>query len=772
MSRYIVTTGSHYDPFTYDDIVKPLEKMAEVQNEAADAYDTLDMQTEALSNYISKENDPEVRARYDAYLEKLGALQDDLWKNGYNANTRRQLAAARAGYANDITAIDAAIKRRQDLSKAYRDARVKDPSLIQSPDPSRDSLDRYFKNDTYGTNWYSYSGDTFQEEVAKDAKNRAKELVGDDAYWSGKDPNLRSYLMQIITEGYSSKDVIDARNAVRRLIDGKDEKSVYSGLGVGAQVLTDVLYDHMNASGALNANLDSPELERLLNYGTKGLSAAIGETKFTNLNDLEWQYENDPSKNGTRRGSGSGSDDSPRPTYDPSAVIVESGRTKDAAAITKVLGTKSSYAGYNEGKTHTIAVPGADGTMSSKTFTDANDATGFIYHTPERDRILESGLDVALGTKNKDKDNIKVVKLTDEVRAALANHRVIDENGVEMALPEDADCAVMTKGQDGKWRVASNGTVQFNYARSRYLKNIRDIKDANPGLNIDEFAMSPEEEEKIRKKFNIDPDVNWRDLQSVLFVKANAWTKSEATLANHETKAALDNLQDWMLLTYNGGGPNGPTSRLAFRRVNPNTGVVSPQGEKNGIRDVLDTDKDGNIKGGLLGVEISPENMKNGEITVITNKGKFICSNDYLGERMKSELASNIPGTGINLGSAIRTMTSPIDDPEAVLTGKGFDATAWKQTMQALFSNETLRAFGLVDPRTYRIMEPDDIVRNTQLLSNLYRLSTGLIAMKAGLIRDERALARYQTVGATSTKPITYFESGNPGTDTTETETE
>ena len=111
MARFIVTSGSHFQPLTYDELVKPLMQMTEAQNKAQDAYDQISMETNALENYISQNpGDENARAMYDNYKAKLSALQNNLWNNGYSSQTARDLSVARAGYAGDVTRLATAIK--------------------------------------------------------------------------------------------------------------------------------------------------------------------------------------------------------------------------------------------------------------------------------------------------------------------------------------------------------------------------------------------------------------------------------------------------------------------------------------------------------------------------------------------------------------------------------------------------------------------------------------------------------------------------------------
>ena len=54
MPKYLVTSGSHFEPFTYDELVKPVAAAQQAHEQAQDLYDALEMDTAALDRYISR----------------------------------------------------------------------------------------------------------------------------------------------------------------------------------------------------------------------------------------------------------------------------------------------------------------------------------------------------------------------------------------------------------------------------------------------------------------------------------------------------------------------------------------------------------------------------------------------------------------------------------------------------------------------------------------------------------------------------------------------
>ena len=286
MPKYLVTSGSHFTPFSYDELAKPIMQMQEAHNAAQDAYDTLSLETNALGQYISENpEDSRARAMYDNYMNKLTTLQDNLWQNGFNAQTRRDLAAARAGYASDITRLSTAIKNRQERSKEYWDARHKNPDLVMGADPGTGGLNDYLDNDNFGKDYYSYSGTSFMNEVGVDAKARASEMKRDPRYM--RDPNLAGIITRIERDGFTSGEVQAASAAVRAAISG--DTGALSGLDDASSILANVLMSHIDSTGSREAlsqgRLSTAEMNRLLDYGTAGLSQAIGKETSRDFED-------------------------------------------------------------------------------------------------------------------------------------------------------------------------------------------------------------------------------------------------------------------------------------------------------------------------------------------------------------------------------------------------------------------------------------------------------------------------------------------------------
>lgn len=307
MPKFLVTSGSHFQPFTYDELSKPVMQAVEAHNAAQDAYDTLSDETAALERYIT--NNPEdsmAREWYDNYMQKLNSLQENLWANGYNASTQRDLRAARNGYFRDITRIASAIKKRQEAGSTWSKMKLEHPELIMEDNPANVGLNSYLMDDNFGSNFYTYNGKTFAEEVSVDVAARGNELIRRPEVM--RDPDLVGRIITKMKTGFTNEEQRNASGFVRGVIsadrNGLKKSEILSraldlvdsdaniGLTPEEKLLAGALLSRLNTTGAADRVSDS-EFNRLLGYGDLGISAASVSTnqKPEVQSDLEWEQQ-------------------------------------------------------------------------------------------------------------------------------------------------------------------------------------------------------------------------------------------------------------------------------------------------------------------------------------------------------------------------------------------------------------------------------------------------------------------------------------------------
>jgi len=300
MGKYLVTSGSYFEPFTYEQLNAPIREMAEAHRTTQDAYDQISLEAEALRQYISDAHgDERAKAMYDSYMDKLSALQNNLWSNGYNTQTRRDLSAARAGYASDISRIQSAVQARQQRSAEYWKMKHEHPDMITGDDPGLSGLDNYLDNDLYGQDYFAYSGNQFADEIGKDIQARAAALLGDERMTSN--PELKGWLTRVRKQGLTN-DEANAGLAVVRALVGDDPNNIYKydaetafdGMNLNAPTLlaAQVLLSHMQSTGAAG-KVSPAEFNKLFTYGSQGLSRGVMAPDMKDFEDKEYTHQLD-----------------------------------------------------------------------------------------------------------------------------------------------------------------------------------------------------------------------------------------------------------------------------------------------------------------------------------------------------------------------------------------------------------------------------------------------------------------------------------------------
>lgn len=157
-----ITLNSKFRPFTYDELVKPLQDYGEAYREVEKQYNDLAQQTEAWKNIATQENSPKAYDMYKKYSDELNAVVED-FSRGMTIQNRSKLSGLKARYASEITPIANAYNAMQEANKYRETVRAKDGSAVFVKD-RYNSLDD-FLNGNQADNTF-VSGDEIQKNVA------------------------------------------------------------------------------------------------------------------------------------------------------------------------------------------------------------------------------------------------------------------------------------------------------------------------------------------------------------------------------------------------------------------------------------------------------------------------------------------------------------------------------------------------------------------------------------------------------------------------------
>lgn len=477
MAKYLVTSGSHFTPFTYDELVRPLQQMTEAHQATSENLSKLADDSAVLAQYV---DDDETKQILQNYLNRLSDLQDQLYTNGYNLAASRNLTDARRTYASDITGLAAAAKSREEQSKAYWDMKHNHPDVVLGKDPGEYTLSNYYRHPEFGKNWYAYSGNDFTSEVEGEAKAAASDMLRSPDI--EKDPRAVGYLRFIESNGFTNTQVDDAIRLVKDRI--KDPSNANKSNDLGTNMLADILMRHVESSGAYNnPDVSDTELNRLVDYGAAGLRRAVGKTNIEYKSDLAWANEQENIRAAIKKGSGSSGNAFKSP--------FTSSREVRGANYDSWVKDKQQYF---SSLTPSNAIPVRNRvTGQNEVISDNVRATDLVYGRDIRDRYAAQlgGIDVGR--------DVKVASNTGvgDVTGQLAD-------GTRLMVQRKGFNYVVTKQlSNGLWQPVKSLTDIYNSGRKEYLTNYQYYQ----GTALKKYAISPDKEYDLRQMYNIADDV-------------------------------------------------------------------------------------------------------------------------------------------------------------------------------------------------------------------------------------------------------------------------
>lgn len=255
-------SGARFRPFSYQDIVAPLQQATEQHIQVEDAYGELGTQANLMASIANEQANPKAYQMYKSYADELAAQAENLAKNGLTPDSRNSLAKMRKRYASDITPIERASTKREQLTKEQREAMLKDPSLMFDTDYRMKNID--YMLDNPNATYEAISGNELTKRASQMASNFAKTIQNNPEYESILGGQ---YIQQMQQMGYTPDQIMSTilndPNAPKELKQIAD--TVYKQAGLD--------------------KYDSDIQNRGRQFINAGLYDAIGTQRFDNMNN-------------------------------------------------------------------------------------------------------------------------------------------------------------------------------------------------------------------------------------------------------------------------------------------------------------------------------------------------------------------------------------------------------------------------------------------------------------------------------------------------------
>lgn len=160
-----ITVTPKYKPFTYEELVKPLEGYWKKYDTHEAALSEIDTATATLDYIVNAEpEDSPLRTVYADFKNKLAEASTEL-SNGWNSTDRNLLRELKSTFAKSIEPIPIQYKKLQSLIEEQRKGQLNNPSLRYNKKATDLSVGELINNPNW--NYLSYNGEAITKDVSE-----------------------------------------------------------------------------------------------------------------------------------------------------------------------------------------------------------------------------------------------------------------------------------------------------------------------------------------------------------------------------------------------------------------------------------------------------------------------------------------------------------------------------------------------------------------------------------------------------------------------------
>lgn len=269
MANFNFVSGAKFRPFSYQEMLQPLQAYTQEYNTIQEGIGELGSKADVFDRMANEQTDPQAYAMYKQYSNDLTKQAESLAKQGLTPASRQGLIDMKRRYSSEIIPIEQAYKRRQELVDEQRKLQAQDSTLLFDRPASTLSLDELISNPALSPQ--SYSGALLSKQVGTAAQNLAKEVRENPRKWRTILGN--QYYETIMQKGFRPEEIMQA-------VQNNPEAS---------PILQGIVEDAVGSSGIKNWN-DENILNKAYDYARQGLWNAVGETQYQQLSNKAYDY--------------------------------------------------------------------------------------------------------------------------------------------------------------------------------------------------------------------------------------------------------------------------------------------------------------------------------------------------------------------------------------------------------------------------------------------------------------------------------------------------
>ena len=269
MAGYNIVLDTKFKPFSYQEMLAPVAAATQAHQAVEEEYGNLATKASVWENMANEQSDPYTYKMYKTYADDLEAQAEQLARDGLTSASRSGMLNMRARYSKEITPIENAYKRREELAAEQRKAITANPTLRYQRMADQMSLDDYIRNPSldYGK---SYSGALLTQQVSQAAASFQRALTDKSQL---KSLNLPYQYERMLQYGATPAQVMAAMGDKAQQ---GDTESIKFLRGITDQVL--------QSSGVADW-ADPTTMREFRAFANQGLYSVIGQAKLDNFTD-------------------------------------------------------------------------------------------------------------------------------------------------------------------------------------------------------------------------------------------------------------------------------------------------------------------------------------------------------------------------------------------------------------------------------------------------------------------------------------------------------
>lgn len=130
MANTYITSGSRFRPYTFAEMLQPVQIYTEAYNQVEDELANLDVLAGDVAGKLTNSADKELSDKALTFQTELTSAMNDLYSKGLNPTTRKQLAGLKARYTKELNPINEAYKAYQEDQKYLTKLAVEHPEIL------------------------------------------------------------------------------------------------------------------------------------------------------------------------------------------------------------------------------------------------------------------------------------------------------------------------------------------------------------------------------------------------------------------------------------------------------------------------------------------------------------------------------------------------------------------------------------------------------------------------------------------------------------------